>query len=343
MFFLDFGNKCDVETTDIRCIKDDLLKYPRLAQKYSLANIKSPTDCWNPQSIEVMTTCHSQLATVTCVTVNFNIMECSLKLSDHEETIEEKLLKHGLAVRKTMPCKQENNTIDIPVEDVFNAIVMHFEDMSLFHGQLLTSENISSISEITSRLNELSSVQFDNKMQIFKGTICAGFHLEYQEWYRVKILDPLSGPNETVLLELLDYGDKLTMERKQLRPLPSALFKIPWKAIPMCLDGAEISKECSSNTVSTNTLKQHILQKKCLIEIVRRSPDKLRVKITCENIDCHNLLSQYLNNKSAEGCQVKPAGNNFFSSTIMLKNNVEMTKQLHSPAFIMDALANCQS
>ena len=309
MFFLDFGNKCDVEADDIRCITDDLLKYPRLAQKYSLAHIKRPSDHWSPQSIEIMNACHSQLATVTCVKIESDVMECSLKLSDKVESVEESLLKQGLAVRS----KQENNNgIDFPVEDVFNAIVMHVEDISLFHGQLLTSENINSIAEITSQLNELSSTEFDDEMQINSGSVCAGFHQEYQEWYRVEILNSSPHSGDTVLLKLLDYGDQLTMEKKQLRPLPSSLFKIPWKAIPMSLNGAEISQECSSNIESASILKQHILQNKCLVEVVRRHPEKLSVNVTCENVDCHNLLSQYLSINSTEGCHVNPAGIHFF-------------------------------
>lgn len=307
VFFLDFGNKCDVETADIRCIKDDLLNYPRLAQKFSLAGIRSPTDRWTPQSIEIMRACHSQLATVTRVKIESDIMECSLKLSDEVESVEENMLKQGFAVQKKI------NVIDFPSEDVFSVVGMHVEDMSLFHGQLLTAENINSIAEITSQLNELSSTGFDNKMQIKSGLICAGFHQEYQEWYRVEILSTSSQTgDDTVLLKLLDYGDQLTMEKKQLRPLPPSLFKIPWKAIPMCLNGAEMSQECSSNIESTNILKQHILQNKCLVEVMHRRPEKLSVNITCENIDCHNLLSQYLNTNSTEGCLVKPAGINFF-------------------------------
>uniref|UniRef100_A0A7M5WYX1 Tudor domain-containing protein n=1 Tax=Clytia hemisphaerica TaxID=252671 RepID=A0A7M5WYX1_9CNID len=300
VFFFDFGNKCDVETSDIRCIKQHLLAYPRMAQKYSLANIESTKGSWGQESIAMMSTCQNNMVNATCVNIKVDLMECSLKMDGDAQSMEEKLIQKGLA-RVKSGRNAGDMKIDLPTDDSFTVIVMHVKDTSSFHGQLLTSENIEEITLLSSQLSELSSAP-KSDITLKKDAICAAFHQEFQEWYRVQILDP-TPQNGKVLLKLLDYGDELMIDTSQLRQLPSLLFDVPVKAIPMTLNGAKVDPNCTNYQQCVEKLNKLILQKKCEIEVVNRESNRLHVKLSSDGIDCHQHLSEFLI-ANPIGCQI---------------------------------------
>ena len=282
-----------------------------MAQKYSLANIESAKGSWDQEAIALMSTCQNNMANATCVNIKVDLMECSLKMEGDSQSIEEKLIEKGLARVKSGK-NASDMKIDIPTDDSFTVIVMHVKDTSLFHGQLLTSENIEEITLLSSQLNELSSTP-KSDITLKKDTVCAAFHQEFQEWYRVQILDP-NPRNGKVSLKLIDYGDELMIDTSQLRPLPSLLFDVPIKAIPMTLNGTKMDPSCSNYQNCIQKLNELILQKKCEIEVVKRESNRLlHVKLSSDGVDCHQHLSEFLE-ANPTGCQI--IGKGIFSSLL---------------------------
>lgn len=282
MFFIDYGNKSDIETRNIKCIKEHLLKYPRMALKFSLPSIKSTSGFWSEEVAAFMKSESAvNLFTVKSLNIVHDLMECRI------EQLEEKLVDNGYAL-----LKPDEMVLDFPQDNSFECCIMHVKDTNLFHGQLLTKESIAEYGKVTSMLlNVMSNSSPIQDFSPSSGDICAGYHHEFHEWYRLKIN---SVGDDEVVAKLLDFGDEVAIKKSDLRPLPSQFFKIPIKGIPMCLFGAVPKEDNGNYTACIEKLKEHILQKSCMVDVMGRSEEALHVKISNDSIDTHDLLSDYL-------------------------------------------------
>ena len=157
VYFVDFGNKSDVHTSNIRCITEDLLTYPCFALKFKLFGVQPVGSdverTWMPDVVPFMMSLLSNIPVqIERIDINREIMQCNVIIDGVK--LNDMLVSRGFA------CK--DNVIDnVPIQlelptatDVFDVMVTHVEDPSLFYGQLATPANIQELMDVTNKLTE---------------------------------------------------------------------------------------------------------------------------------------------------------------------------------------------
>ena len=174
-----------------------------------------------------------------------------------------------------------------PTSSNIDLLITHIENPSLFYGRIADVALNESIAKMSVDLLETFSKSFNSyNYEPEGGCICAGFHSEYGEWYRVLVLVVYK---DRVVAFLIDFGDIVVMYFNDLRPLPQEFVSLPSQAIALRLFNIKPrtllqSEENYLGTDAWNenvieTFKELVLFKKVSVEIVSEI-DVAKEKVT---------------------------------------------------------------
>ena len=267
MFFIDFGNKAEVDTENIRCITEQLLNFPRLALRFTLKSaVSSDQDgMWSQDAIALMTTSVvNQPVCVHCIDITGERMNCEVVLSDGKKLSELLRLK---GYSRFMYTELPKFSLDELNE--FESLVVDAESPNDFHAWIGDLQSLHvEVQGITNQLALTASVTIPYTPIV--GEVCAAYNELYQEWYRVHVIF-VSQSSATV--QLIDYGNKLDVQFEHLSSLNGQFCDIPARAVLLSLSGV-----CSSNNNGWNEsaiilFKQRVEFKKsrCIKENVQNN------------------------------------------------------------------------
>ena len=281
MFFIDFGNKADIEAADIRSIDQELLNYPRFALRFALDGIltQSGNHTWTTDANElIQEKIVNKRSFVKTRLVDGETLVCDITTESGED-LRQLLETKKLAVgRRCLFQDLPQEKIDLAKENI-DAFGMYTEspyELYVWLGDLM--KHNSDVEEITATLAPL------NRGSIYEpclGELCAGF-VEIpgveDQWYRV-VVEEIK-PN-SALVQLIDYGNRAEVKFTDITALPNEppVLKVASKAYKVTLDdlccfGQEWSEE------AINFIKGQTELQKLVVEIVNDKEQPISVKIS---------------------------------------------------------------
>ncbi|XP_057307302.1 uncharacterized protein LOC130645350 isoform X2 [Hydractinia symbiolongicarpus] len=261
--FVDYGNKAEVETSNLRCINEALLNFPRYAIKFSLNLQPSNNNAWPDNVIDFLkSSLLNKLSTIRCKKVKDDEMVCDVLLDHGSASLVESLQSMMVStVERVM-------LTDLPKQDPleegkqYDAIATNVNSPNDFHAWVGDLKSITEqVQAITLELTEKTDTTSSYSPLVDE--VCAVFHEDYQEWYRAVVLCIKSS---SATVQLIDYGNRLEVKLHCVCSLPVGdCFKLPARSTPLSLYGLK-SASGSWNKDAINMLKNKVeLQRGCCI------------------------------------------------------------------------------
>ena len=280
MFFIDFGNKADIEAADIRSIDQELLNYPRFALRFALDGVLtlSGDHAWTTDANElIQEKIVNKRSFVKTKSVDGETLVCDISIESGED-LRQLLETKKLAVgRRCLFQDLPQEKIDMAKENI-DAFGMYTEsphELYVWLGDLM--KHNSEVEEITATLASL------NRGSIYEPCLrelCAGF-VEIPgvggQWYRVVVEE--INPN-SVLVQLIDYGNRAEVKFTDITALPNEppVLKVASKAYKVALDLCCFDQEWSAEAI--NFIKGQTEFQKLVVEIVNDKEQPISVKIS---------------------------------------------------------------
>ena len=280
MFFIDFGNKADIEAADIRSIDQELLNYPRFALRFALDGVLtlSGDHAWTTDANElIQEKIVNKRSFVKTKSVDGETLVCDISIESGED-LRQLLETKKLAVgRRCLFQDLPQEKIDMAKENI-DAFGMYTEsphELYVWLGDLM--KHNSEVEEITATLASL------NRGSIYEPCLrelCAGF-VEIPgvggQWYRVVVEE--INPN-SALVQLIDYGNRAEVKFTDITALPNEppVLKVASKAYKVALDLCCFDQEWSEEAI--NFIKGQTEFQKLVVEIVNDKEQPISVKIS---------------------------------------------------------------
>ena len=281
MFFIDFGNKADIEAADIRSIEQELLNYPRFALRFALDGVLtlSGDHAWTNDANElIQEKIVNKRSFVKTRSVDGETLVCDISTESGED-LRQLLETKRLAVgRRCLFQDLPQEKIDMTKEniDAFGMYTENPHELYVWLGDLM--KHNSEVEEITTTL---ASLRRGNIYEPCLRELCAGF-VEVPgvdgQWYRV-VVEEIK-PN-SVLVQLIDYGNRAEVKYTDVTAMPNEppVLKVASKAYKVTLDDlCCFDQEWSKEAI--NFIKSQTEFKKLVVSIVSDKEQPISVKIS---------------------------------------------------------------
>ena len=283
--FIDYGNKDAVDLKNMTACPEELLSVPCLATRCGLAGVQSPSPTWSEASVSFFKqlTCDRLLEAKVASTDPIPL----LKLRDANNTgliVSQQMIQQGHAVNtkspssslksptkpteKPLPIVSALEKVDLPT-GVFQLMVSEVVSPAEMYIQLATQEMASMLDKLSVDLQEkLSSSSKPLTSPPSKGSLCCAQFSADQCWYRAEVLSSMGTRCE---VRFIDYGNKDTVDLKNMTACPEELLSVPCLATRCGLAGVQ-SPSPTWSEASISFLKGLVSDKLMKAKVVSTDP-----------------------------------------------------------------------
>uniref|UniRef100_A0A672KUI6 Tudor domain-containing protein 1-like n=1 Tax=Sinocyclocheilus grahami TaxID=75366 RepID=A0A672KUI6_SINGR len=258
VYFVDYGNSCEVEGAHLKAITPSLLKLPFQAIRCWLAGVEAVEGQWNKEAI------HKFQALCAGQPLSGRVMSITEKgygveLESAGQSIAAVLISEHLAKPYRQPLKVNNNkgaandtegstssigtfplnwkTLELSCTDAFQPRVAAVISPSLFYIMNPGQVNVEGLKAVMTDVAKYCSKQpTPNQCHPLPGAACCAQFSGDKNWYRAVVLEVTSKHAHVIYA---DYGNMETVPVSSILPITKELLQHPFQIVRCALAGKE--------------------------------------------------------------------------------------------------------
>ena len=244
VYFIDYGNTETVSAQSITPCPKHLVDVPVCAVKCTLSGIASSGQGWSPEARKCLTTERILQAKVSSAESGEGIRSVQLfdSSSGSKVDIAAYLIEQGFAVSapgadSNLPQFSDVSSVTLPSSEIFQVVPSEVISPSEMYVQLATNEMAVKMDDLSTKLNAYGSKSPSPLTSPpSKGSLCCAQFSADQCWYRAEVLSSMGTKCE---VRFIDFGNKDTVDLKNLTSCPEELLSVPCLATRCGLAGVQ--------------------------------------------------------------------------------------------------------